>query len=162
MFVGDPVDFAGSADPTGVYPTVVLATAGATHPILGSIVAFEYDPADLTLVYRKASTNRYCYVSADPMTVYEIQAEGTNVIPYTSVGLNAVLYAGAGSTGSGLSGWQLDSGATTAPAANATYQLLILRAVPREDNDISQVNAKWEVLIALHRLNSAGGIIGVA
>jgi hypothetical protein len=168
MYIGDPVDLAGSANADGSCPTVALATCGATHPLLGAIVSFEYDPADLTLLYRKASTNRYCYICVDPFTVFEIQAESTAVIGAASVGLNAVLYAGAGgSTVTGLSSYQLDAGVSAAPAANATYQLLILRAVPREDNDISLVRAKWEVLIAMHRLapnysNSAYfGMLGV-
>jgi len=58
----------------------------------------------------------------------------------------------AGSAATGLSGLELDSGVSVAPAADATYPLLILGAVPREDNDISVVNAKWRVMISMHRL----------
>lgn len=165
MFIGDPVDLAGSADPKGVCPTVVRVAGGAGNPILGAIVAFEHDPDNPTLLYRKAGTARYCYVCVDPFTVYEIQAEGSNVLSKDVVGLNAVLYAGAGgSTTTGLSSYQLDAGVNTAPSVNATYQLLILRAVPREDNDITKVNAKWEVLISLSRLNpnySGGAYFGI-
>lgn len=153
MFIGDPVDLAGSADAGAVCPTVVRATAGAGNPVFGAIVAFEPDPNNLTLTYRPASTARYCWVVCDPLTVYEIQADGGAVLGPTEVGLNAVFIAGSGNTRTGLSGWQMDSGTTTAPAVNATYQLLILRAVNRPDNDITSVNAKWEVLISLHRLN---------
>ena len=35
--IGDPVDLSGSGDTNGV-PGVVLATAGATNPIVGAIV----------------------------------------------------------------------------------------------------------------------------
>lgn len=153
MYIGDPVDFEGSSDTAGAAPTIALATAGATHPILGVIVAFEYDPTDLTLTYRKASTNRYAYVCVDPNTIYEVQADSTAVITADSVGANAVLGAGAGgSTVTGLSGWVLVS--TTTPAADATYQVQILGAKNAVDNDITAVYARWLVKISLHRLTS--------
>lgn len=163
MFVGDPVDLAGSANADATCPTVVRATAGANNPIFGVIVAFEPDPNDLTLRYRKASTARYCYVCTDPFVVYRIQAEPTNVLGPTHVGLNAVLYSGTGNTGTGLSGWAMDSGATTAPAANCTYQLLILKAVAQPGNDVTAAGAHWEVMISLHRLlpNAlSGSVVG--
>lgn len=156
IFLNDPVDLAGSADAGAVCPTVVRATAGAGNPIFGVVVAFEPDPSDLTLLYRKASTARYCYVVCDPNVIYEVQASSDAVLGPGDVGANANLVAGTGNTTTGLSGWQLDSSAVS---ANNTYQLLILRAVSRPDNDISSVNAKWEVVIALHRLrhNYSGG-----
>jgi hypothetical protein len=155
MFIGDAVDLAGSADATGRYPTVSVVTVGATYPIFGVIVGFDPDPDNLSLLYRADDTNRYCYVCVDPYVIYEIQGCSSAVIGAASVGLNGVLVAThSGDTATGLSGLELDSGASTAPAAAATYQLLILGAVPREDNDISAVNAKWRVMISLHRLNS--------
>lgn len=155
MFIGDAVDLAGSADASGQCPTVTPVTVGATYPIFGVIVGFDPDPTDLTLLYRPDDTARYCYVCIDPYVIYEIQGCSSAAIGAASVGLNGVLVAThAGDAATGLSGLELDSGAGTAPAANATYQLLILGAVPREDNDISVVNAKWRVMISLHRLNS--------
>ena len=165
MFIGDPVDLAGSADSAGVCPTVVKATAGDGNAIFGVITAFDPDPDDLTLVYRKASTARYCHVCIDPDVIFEIQACSNSVLANTSVGLNAVLiYTHSGSTITGLSGAEMDSGASDAPAADASNQLLIMGLVDRADNDISAVNAKWEVLINLHRLRATGdgdGALGV-
>lgn len=161
MFIGDPVDLAGSADTGAICPTVVRATAGATNPVFGAIVAFEPDPTNLTLTYRVASTARYCWVVCDPLTIFEIQADSSATLGATDVGANANLVSGTGNTRTGLSGWQLDSSAVT---ANATYQLIILRAVNRPDNDVTSVNAKWEVLISLHRLNpnySGGAYFGI-
>lgn len=153
VFVGDPVDLAGSADTTAEAPTVARATVGATNPIFGVCVGFEPDQDDLTLKHRVASTNRYALVCCDPFVIYEIQGCSGAAIGAASVGLNAVLIAThAGSAATGRSGIEMDSGATTAPASDSTYQLLILGAVPRPDNDISVVNAKWHVLITLHRL----------
>jgi hypothetical protein len=155
MFIGDPVDLAGSSDGLAVAPTVVKATAGAENPIYGVIVSFEPDPTNLSLIYRTASTARYCYVCVDPSVIYEIQGCSGAALGATTVGLNAVLiYTHSGSTVTGLSGVEMDSGAATAPAADENYQLMILNAVDREDNDFDAANAKWEVLIGLHRLTS--------
>lgn len=155
FFIGDAVDLAGSADATGRYPTVTVVTVGATYPIFGVIVGFEPDQDNLSLKHRLDDTSRYCYVCVDPYVIYEIQACSSAVLAATTVGLNGVLVAThAGDAATGLSGLELDSGAATAPAANATYQLFVLGAAPRDDNDISAVNAKWNVLISLHRLNS--------
>ena len=152
MYMGDPVDLAGSGDTTGACATVALASMAATVPAVGVIVAFEPDPTDLTLTYRKASTNRYCYVCMSPDTIYEVCAGPTSAVPVTSIGLNAVMHSGSGSTVTGLSGMYMDDGTTTAPGANATYPLLILNAVAAPDNDVTLVNARFEVIISMHRL----------
>lgn len=149
-YIGDAVDIAGSADATGAYPTIAPVSVGATYPIAGVVVGFEPDQDDLSLLYRKNSTDRYALVVMDPYVIYEIQASTDAVIGATSVGANAVLIGThGGDTATGLSGMELST--ATTPAADATYQLLILGAAPREDNDISAVNAKWHVLISLHR-----------
>jgi hypothetical protein len=161
-YIGDPVIIAGSSDATGVYPTVIPATLAATNRFSGVIVGFEPDPDDLSLLYRKNSTNRYALVCTDPYVIYEVQACSAAVLPNTTVGLNAIMVqTHAGDTATGLSGQEMDSGVGTAPAADATYQLCILGLVPRPDNDISAVNAKWRVLIGLHTYLTAGGILGV-
>lgn len=156
VFVGDAVDLAGSADATGAYPTVIRVTVGATNPIFGVVVGVEPDlSVGLNITYRANSTSRYVWVCCDPYVIYEIQACSSAVIGAASVGLNAVLVAThAGNTTTGLSGLELDSGAGTAPGANATYQLLILGASDDPKNDITAVNARWKVMISLHRLNA--------
>lgn len=148
MFIGDAVTLAGASDATGRYATVTPATVGATNVIYGVIAAFEPDPTDLTLMYRKDDTSRYCYVIFDPYVIYEIQGDSAAAVASTSVGLNSVLIAThSGDTVTGLSGLELNSSVV---AADATYQLHILGAAPYEDNDISLVNAKWHVIINLH------------
>jgi hypothetical protein len=152
-YIGDAVNLAGSADATGAYLTVVPATVGATNVISGVVVGFEPDPADLTLLYRKTSTDRYALVIMDPYVIYEIQGSTTAVLANTIVGNNGILIADhTGNTATGISGMELSS--ATTPTTDATYQLLILGAATDPLNDISSVNAKWLVLISLHRFNS--------
>lgn len=155
MGIGDPVDWYGDADTAGHTPTVKLASAGATNPIAGVITALELDPDNLFQTYRTGSVARYCYVNVDPYAIYEVRA-GATVIPYTSVPLNAVLVAGAVNTSTGLSGWYMDSGDATPPAADTTYQLQILGFSPRPNNDIAYAYGVWRVMISLHRLRSGG------
>lgn len=153
FFIGDAVTLAGSSDTSGCYPTVTVATVGATNVIYGVIVGFEPDPTDLTILYRKDDTARYCYVCFDPYVIYEIQGDSVAAIANTSVGMNSVLIAThSGDTATGLSGLELNSSVI---AADATYQLHILGAVESPNNDISLVNAKWRVLINLHGYRAA-------
>lgn len=136
IFVGDPVVLLGASDTPGNYPTVGIASAGATNPIYGVVVGFEPEPTDLTLTYRKLSTARYAYIiPADYNIVWEVRCSGT--LAYTDVGANAVLTAGGGgSTTTGMSSWALYN--TTTPAANATYQLIIEGVANKPDNTIGQ------------------------
>lgn len=155
MGVGDPVDLYGDADTAGFTPTVKLASAGATNPIFGVITSLEMNPDALYTVYRTASVARYCYVNIDPYAIFEIQA-GATVLAYTTVGLNAVMVAGAVNTYTGLSGWYMDSGEATAPAADTTYQLMVMGLANRPNNDISQAYCVWRVMASLHRLRVGG------
>jgi hypothetical protein len=157
--IGDCVDLAGSSDVTGSAPTVARVTPGSGYPITGVVVALDYNPADLTSLYFVASTAvaRFVYVVDDPDVIFEVQASADAVITKDSVGLNGVLVDGSPvvSATTGVSATTMYSGASTgAPAANAAFQLLIMGAVDRPDNDISLINAKWEVLISLHRYKS--------
>lgn len=159
LYIGDPVILTGTSDASGECPAVAMATAGKTNKVFGVIVAFEPLYSDLTKIYNPAATARYAFVApADPTTLFEIQA-GATVIPKESVGLNAELKSGAGSTITGLSGWYMDSGDTTAPDADATGQLTIRGFVPRADNDITSAYGKWLVTINLPQVFP--GIVGV-
>ena len=161
LYVGDPVIKVTGGSNTalvtvpgagtfniGTLPEINKATAGDGNRITGAIVAFAALPTDLTKQYNAASTQRVAWVCDDPDIVFEIQADGA--IPAASVGLNAVLiYTHGGSTATGLSGVELDT-TSDAPDADASNQLLILRAVNREDNDTTLIWAKVEVLINQH------------
>lgn len=164
LFIGDPVVKTGTANTAalkvpgagsfgiGTLPEINKTVAGdvdgATKRITGVIVGFTALPSDLNKNYNPASTERVAWVCDDPDMVFEMQADGA--IPATSIGLNAVLiYTHSGSTTTGLSGAELDT-TSDAPAADASNQLLIVRAVNREDNDTTLTHAKVEVLINAH------------
>lgn len=171
LFIGDPViKVAGGSNaaaisvpgmghfPIGTMPSVEKATAGATNRITGVIVAFGADPTNLEQKHSPADTEGLAWICDDPDVIFEIQANGA--IPAASMGLNAILiYTHAGSAVTGLSGVELDTTGTV-PAADATYQLLILRAANREDNDTTLTHAKVEVLINQHTENQ--GTVGTA
>lgn len=169
LFRGDPVTITGTSNTAfvtvpgigrkaiGTLPEVNKTAAGDGNPLSGVIVAFGANPDDLSVTYSPASTEGVCWVADDPYQVFEIQADGP--IPATSMGLNAVLiYTNAGSTVTGLSGAELDT-TSDPPAADASNQLTILRAVDREDNDTTLTHAK--VLVRINNHTNAHGAIGI-
>lgn len=144
----------------GTLPEIEKAAAGDTNRITGVIVAFAAQPDDLDTKHSKASTEGVAFVCDDPDVIFEIQADGA--IPAASVGLNAVLIdTHAGSAVTGISGTELDT-TSDVPAADASNQLLIVRAVNREDNDTTLTHAKVEVLINQHTENQGTvGTLGI-
>ena len=173
LFIGDPViKVAGGSNAAriavpgggtfeiGTLPEIEKATAGDTNRITGVIVGFAALPTNLEQKHSPASTEGVALVCDDPDVIFEIQADGA--IPAASMGLNAVLiYTHAGSTVTGLSGAELDT-TSDVPAADASNQLLILRAANREDNDTTLTHAKVEVLINQHTQNQGTvGTLGI-
>jgi hypothetical protein len=172
LFIGDPVIKNGTSNTgavsvpdagdfaIGTLPEIQKATAGDANMITGVIVGFSPLPTDLTKQYNPANTERVAYVCDDPFVIFEIQADGA--VPAASVGLNAVLiYTQSGSTVTGKSGVELDT-SSDVPAADASNQLLILRAVNRVDNDTTLTRAKVEVLINQHTENQGTvGALGI-
>jgi len=151
-FIGDAVKLAGSADPTGMYPTVAQAAAG-DETIVGVIIGFGLQPEVMgnpdnpNMKYRAASTAMYALVVDDPWTIFEIQEDSVGAaLAVTEVGLNTNIVVGSGSTTTGKSGMELDSSDT---ASDTAGQLRILRAVNRPDNALGD-HCKWEVLIVEH------------
>lgn len=165
LFIGDPVvKVAGGSNAVavkapgvgsfaiGTLPsvekTVVGDVDGVTKMITGVIVGFAANPSNLEQKHNPASNERIAFVADDPDLLFEIQADGA--IPAASVGLNAVLIAvHSGSTGTGLSGIELDT-TSDVPAADASNQLVIVSAVNREDNDTTTIWAKVLVRINCH------------
>jgi len=155
LFIGDPVVITGAVNtaavsapgvgsfPVGALQSVNKATVGA-NPITGVIVGFAGRQDSLT--YNAASTERIVLVCDDPEVLYEIQTDATWTP--ASVGLNAgLIYTHSGSTITGRSGAELDSGTTTAPAVTAGLQLKVRGFVNREDNDMASANSKLLVQI---------------
>jgi len=157
-FIGDAVKSAGSANATGMYPTVAQAAAGDT--IRGVIIGFGLDPYvmvnpdNLNMKYRAASTAMYCLVVDDPGVIFEIQEDSvTNTIDADMVGLSTDITVGSGVTATGKSAMELDSSDT----ATGAGQCKILRAVNRPDNELG-THCKWEVLIIEHEMLSSTDI----
>lgn len=171
LFIGDPViKVAGGSNDAavkvpgqgdfaiGTLPSIEKAAAGDANRITGVIVGFSPLPNDLTKQYNPASTERVALVCDDPDMVFEIQADGA--IPAANMGFNAdLVYTHSGSTATGLSGAELDS---STDEADASSQLLILRAVNRVDNDTTLTHCKVEVMINQHTQNAGTvGTLGI-
>lgn len=161
LYLGDPVVMNGSACANGCCMDIKLASATDGSQWVGGVVGFEPVQGS-DLLYRTASQKRYANVVIDPDVIYEIQAEDTAALGAAIVGNNGLFEFtdDTGSTFTGLSGCQMDAGATQAPTANASYHLFVLGAVDRVDNDISLINAKWLVLnnISPFRNEGEGGL----
>ena len=160
LYVGDPVALAGAANTEGDCPTVGLATAGDGNMVFGVITGFEPLPTNLNITYHPASTAQYCSVSVGTETIYEIQGSSSAALSTASIGLNANLVSGTGSTTSGLSGWEMDTGDSDAPDADASNQLLIVGASSRPDNEVASVHAKW--LVKINQSGFGQGALGVS
>lgn len=160
LYIGDPVVKTGTSNTAavtapgagrfniGTLPEINKATVGDANRVTGAIVGFAPLPTDLGKAYNPASTARVVFVADDPDLVFEIQADGA--IPAASIGLNAVFIAThTGDTTTGLSGIELDT-TSDVPAADASNQMVILRAANREDNDTTLEFAKVEVMLINH------------
>lgn len=149
---GDPVLFQGTGDAATGCPAVDLATLADGNYISGVVVSVDYDPDDLTSVYRSAgakSADRYCQVCTDPDVVFAIQDDGGAALDQDSIGLNAELIRTHATTSVGQSYVELDAGTIDGPAADASNQLLIL-GLNKEVGNAFGVNAVWDVLINMH------------
>jgi len=152
-FVGDFVKSGGSADALAHYATV--AQAAANNYIRGSIVAFAYNPTDLSLKYRAAAAVTYCWVCDAPDVIFEGQEDSDSAnLAATSVGMNADIVVGSGNTTTGASGMEIDS---DSPSTTASAQLRILGLVNREDNALG-TNARWLVLVNEHEFKTTSGV----
>lgn len=152
LFFGDPVNLIGnSSDGNGV-ANVVIATAGAGHQVLGTFVGRSNSAGSSPIIpllqsnfpYLPASTAAYVYVTDDPFLLYAIQENGAMVSG--APGGNAELVAGAGSTVTSQSGWQLNSASLSQAGGDSTFQLRIIEMLQEADNAVG-TNAKWLVKI---------------
>lgn len=164
LYLGEAVTKTGTSNTAafegaaiGTLPEVNKTAAGDGNALTGVIVSIGPNRDDLSKVYRPASTEGMVWVCDDPDVVFEIQADGA--IPAASIGLNAVLIdTHSGDAITGLAGTELDT-TSDVPAADATNQLTIQRAVDRLDNDTTLTHARVEVKINNH--TEAHGVIGI-
>ena len=110
----------------------------------GSYVYSQYWPTGTT------ATNIIAYVYDDPYIVYKVQSAGTTA--QTNIGNCADVVAGAGSTTTGQSGFEISG---TMAAGTATCKIIGLWESP--DNAFG-ANAIMEVLINEHILKDGAGI----
>lgn len=162
LYIGSPVLLSptlAEKDTTGEHQTVNIAVvdSGIWY---GVIVGFEPSPTNLNLLYNPASTERYAYVAKGPDVVYLIRGDGGGTPSKVFPGQNAAAIAtAAGSTSTGLSGWHLDEGTSTAPTTTQTLPMTILRVHQRADNVLGD-NALYEVRLTTQRL-AAGDTLGI-
>lgn len=181
VFVGDCVVITGTANTAavtapglgefaiGTLPEINRTTPGDVNTdgerITGVVVGFAANPGDLSKVYSPASTECVVLVADDPNLIFEVQC--ASAIAATQIGLNAILVdTSSGSTTTGLSGTEMDGGVGTAPAADASYQLKILRQINRVDNEPNAAYNKIEVMINTHTeahgmTTNADGTLGI-
>jgi len=152
MFVGDFVKCTGIAGVGQDGKTrPVVTQAAATDTLCGFVVGFQVDSDYLNQIYRTASTLRTVYVCSDPYATFEIQASGTLAVE--DIGLNAEIVVGSGSTGTGLSGMEVDLSTKN----TTSQQLRILGLSQREDNDFG-ADAKVICMINEQRFKTTTGI----
>jgi hypothetical protein len=152
-FIGDAVktaDLDATRIDGGPYALPVIQAA-ATDPIFGVIMGFQQvipSGMDLSRRHRPASTSMYCFVKpAHPLDVYRIQADDdTETLTVASIGTNADLIVGSGSTSTGLSAMELDSNTA---AATAGLQLNIVGFVDRPSNEVGVANQ--DVLVRINQ-----------
>lgn len=164
LYIGDPVVIVGNSNTAvegdgrhqvGSLPVIAKATAGDANPVVGVVVAVEWE-TEASLIYRAASTERIVYVADDPEIVFQIQDDGAGTPGTGNVFLNAnLVYTHAGSAITGRSGAELNAGTWT---ADQSFQLLILGAARLPNNDPASDNCVWDVLINTHQFK--GGAVG--
>ena len=138
IFVGDIVKLAGSASTDG-YATATIVT-GVTDVPYGVVTSVEVNSGDLTKQYKPAGAvagGNYLKVVLCDEAVFEVQADG--VMEAADVGGNIDFVLGAGSTVTGMSGYELDASALTTTAGDI---LQVQGFVDRADNDLTLTNAK--------------------
>lgn len=165
--IGDPVALAGNGDALGV-PTIVLATAGDAHTLLGAIVGLSSTSpayggaigaggnqfASTVIAAGTRTATVYALVADDPMILFEVQEGGVGTaLAAADLAININLLAG---TNNGYaSGWLLDNNSKS--TSSTTYQCQLLRLSQRADNTFG-ANADWLVRINNHafKVGNAG------
>jgi len=136
-----------------------IAPSGAGGAVLGVCVGVTVDRSVAGTEYPgylPASTAGNIQVEIGRNVVFEIQEDSVGgAMVAGNVGSNGDVAAGAGSTDTGRSAYELDSSDVIAKdAAPATAQLRVLKLSSRQDNEIGS-NAKWEVIINEHQFSDS-------
>ena len=167
VFIGDPVIVQGTSNTAtievpgagsflpGTLPEILKTAAGDGNPSTGIIVSFAADPTALETTHRVNATERVAYVCDDPDVIFHCQGDSAATIGVGDISNNAdFIKTHSGSTVTGISGMEVDSGTQSADASN---QLIVLRLANIVGNDLSAVHAIWEVMLSSHTMRNAGG-----
>lgn len=154
IFLGDliKIEDDGNVAPSGAGGAVIGVCVGVV--VDRDVAATEYPG------YLPASTAGSVMVVTAKDCVYEVQEDSVGgAMVAANVNSNGDIAAGAGSTTTGRSAYELDSSDVIAnDAAAATAQLRVIRLSTRPDNEIG-TEAKWEVVINEHqRADSSIGL----
>lgn len=175
VYVGDPVirvaagsnaaaiDTVNGHHAIGTLPEVNLASGGDGVAVTGVIEGFEQIAGSEFLHPGRASVARVAVVRPVAGVVFEVRDDGASALGATAVGLNAIYEIGTPSTTTLMSGAKLDTNGT-APSADASNPLRILRASRKRNTDGSENNATaayclWEVVF--NNDTEADGALGI-
>ena len=142
IFTGDNVHLVTG----GTIERLTIETAGIP---VGIFMGCSYTDATMGFIQRaywpadQVATDAYAYVCDDPWALFKIQADAT--LTATAIGLNARMINGAGSTATGRSANELDTG--NAPAATGTFPLRIIDFWDRDEigSDFPIMLVKWNM-----------------
>ena len=130
-------------------------TATETNNI-GVFAGVSYTASDGSYVYSQywptgtTATNIIAYIYDDPYTIFKVQSAGTPA--QTNIGNCADVVAGAGSTTTGQSGFEISG-----TMANSAASCKII-ALYKSPSNAFGTNAVMEVLINEHLLKDSAGI----
>lgn len=149
FFIGDAVlrDTDGKVSP---------APAGSTQTIgvCRGVVVDRSVPLTEHPGYLPASTAGTILVEEGPNVIYEIQEDSDTLnLATTAIGSNVDFVAGAGSTATGVSGYEIDSETPT----NTTDSLRVVQFIDRPNNTVG-ANARWGVIFNQHAYKTTTGL----
>lgn len=142
----------------GVYPAVERIGSGTAVPIVGVIVGFEVDYANLnTSGYRAASTRRVVLVADSHDLIFEGPQDAVGgVVAAASVGLNVAINLGTASSTVPYAGNMSVDSSTVATTATLPLQILGVTASPDSDVTSTARPAAMLVRVNTHAFNAAG------
>ena len=176
IFVGDTVKLAadGSADGFQFVIPHAAGTAGTGQACIGVVVGFvptKLDPVTGKITsgstaldtpqYLAASTAGFVYVADAPDLILEVEATtggASYSFAVTDIGQNCNVFAGSGSTTSGVSAFSADLGDK---GTTATLPFRVIGVSTRIDNEKTGAATKVLVRLNNHQNNSGTGVAGI-
>lgn len=173
VFVGDMVKSDSGATSAGVIvngincegmPTCIQGNhATGTADVVGVVVGFLPDHANLSTRYRLASTARIALVCTAPDAIYEMQEDGDGgtCLTYAAINGAATLVATTGNTTTGVSKLVIDSSAGVATTATLPVRIVGLSRKPNMKFGTSATDVgTFEVVIQSSSWNKRPDALG--